>query len=110
MQAVKTHIIGKVITLLLALSILLPSGVKLLHAFSHHNHEVCHGEQTTHLHKTDFECKFYKFKVKKPFTLDELIVILTPKTENHQTILSAYHFISDYQRLPFPLRGPPQLI
>jgi hypothetical protein len=109
MNLIKEQIAFKIVTLLLAFTLLVPSVVKFSHVFTHHQHEICNGEYQTHLHKTDIDCNFYKFKLNTPFTLDDVVYEFTMVDNNHLVSSSVYSFLSDFQRLHFSLRGPPQI-
>jgi hypothetical protein len=106
---IKQHIIFRIFSVLLVAFVLLPSGFKLSHAFSHtnHKHEVCLGEKQMHLHSLDVDCEFHKFQLNTAFTIPVHIYQFLEKQDNHQLINSQYHFISDFQQLHFKLRGPP---
>jgi hypothetical protein len=110
MSYFKEHIIFKIIALVLVLSLFTPIAVKFTHAFTHHKHEVCQGSESTHFHELDTDCEFYKFNTSTnaPISIDTF-EILAPK-EQQVAIISQYYFLSDYQRLPFSLRGPPSLV
>ncbi|WP_066218585.1 hypothetical protein [Formosa haliotis] len=110
MQKLKKHIAFKSFTLVLVFTLLTPTLVKFHHIFETHHHEVCHGEKNTHLHTANVDCEFYKFQLNHLFTIPIFIAEIPLVKENHQLISSQYHFISDYQHLPFALRGPPVLI
>ncbi|MFD1162998.1 hypothetical protein [Hwangdonia seohaensis] len=110
MQSIKEHIAFKVITLCIAALFLVPSAVKFAHIFTHHTHEVCEGYNTTHIHKVDVDCDFYKFKLNKNFTYSFFYVDLFLEQIDTQQIASQYYFLSKYQRLQTSLRGPPTLI
>ncbi|WP_338733786.1 hypothetical protein [Mangrovimonas cancribranchiae] len=83
---------------------------KFAHAFSHHEHEVCLGTDGAHIHNFDMECEFYKFKINSSFTFTAHSYQILEFKDNHSPILSQYYFISDYQKLPFSLRGPPLFV
>lgn len=91
------------------LALLLPSALKFSHIFNHHQHEICNGEYQAHLHKTDIECNFYKFKLSSSFTLSNIEFEFISVTDNHHIDNLAYSFLSDFQQLHFTLRGPPQI-
>ena len=107
MTRFKQHIVLKIATLLITLTLILPSVVKFSHVFSHHEHEICLGENQTHLHTLDLDCSFYKFKLNHQFTIDFFSYELFSVQENHQVIVSQYEFLSPFQQLHFSLRGPP---
>lgn len=96
----------------LALTVLLPSVLKLSHTFNHHEHEVCDSDNQhdTHFHELDLECEFYKFKLTKTHFF-ELVKseTLTPKTPSK--LASSYYIsFNNHQQLTRFLRGPPQLM
>jgi len=109
-QNIKQHIAFKFVSILLLITILTPSAVKLMHVFQDHEHEVCIDNQKTHLHTLDLECEFYKFKVNNTFTLSTYNVEILAIEITHKPIVSQYNFTNYYQPLSFSLRGPPQLI
>ena len=94
---------------MLVFTLLMPTAIKFSHIFSHHHHEICNGEPQTHLHKADFDCSFYQFKLSTPFTIPTTEYVFIYFEDNHQNYAEAYSFLSDYQRLHFSLRGPPQI-
>ncbi len=106
----KEHIIFKLLTMLLVLTLLVPSAVKLAHVFEHHEHEVCQGGDTTHIHKVDLDCEFQKFQLNNNFTFSDITFEVFQCNKNSKAIISQYNFISNYQRLHFSLRGPPSII
>ena len=110
MQNVKRHIAFKILSILLLVSILTPSVVKLTHVFENHKHEVCLDAQTTHFHTLDLECEFYKFKVNNTFTFSAFNIEIVATKKAQKPIASQYSFTSYYQPLAFSLRGPPQLV
>lgn len=95
---------------ILMMAMLLPSAVKFSHVFSHNQHEICNGEYQTHLHKSDIDCTFYKFKLNTNFySLFEYFEM--PINESYFKIDSAlYVFLNNHQQLSFSLRGPPVLV
>ncbi|MGB5419119.1 hypothetical protein [Algibacter sp.] len=110
MKIVKEHIVFRLLTVLLVITLLVPAGVKLAHVFEHHKHEVCTGGDTTHIHKVDLDCEFQKFQLNKHFSVSNITFEVFQLNENLKSIISQYHFLSAYQRLHFSLRGPPALI
>ncbi|WP_296384811.1 hypothetical protein [Winogradskyella sp.] len=104
--------IFRVLALILVLAVLLPSVVKLTHAFNHHTHEVCESdnEATTHFHESDLECDFYKFKLTKNqfFVLSKYEK--NAKFQFSKQKLDYYISFNNYQQLTRFLRGPPQLV
>ena len=67
MQKLKAHIGYKISLIVLIIALLVPSFVKLAHAFEKHKHEVCTTPQKSHYHELDLDCEFYKFKLSHTF-------------------------------------------
>ena len=96
--------------LALIVALLVPSIIEFSHIFSHHEHKVCMGETSTHIHKVDLDCDFQKFQLNKTFTISNSYSELFSPQELSVKIISQYDFLSSYQKLHFALRGPPSLI
>ncbi len=109
MRFLRQHILFKIFTLLLVLTLILPSAVKFMHIFETHQHEVCYGEAEAHFHTFDIDCEFYNFKTNIPFTLPENASFSNTYLAIKQVISTDYSFLSEYQRLHFSLRGPPTI-
>ncbi|PNQ73133.1 hypothetical protein C1T31_09095 [Hanstruepera neustonica] len=103
----KPHKIIITLSLLLVVSLLVPSAVKFAHAFENHKHEVCTNKSSVHIHTLDLDCEFYKFKIANQFVHKFKNVDFINIEDNHGITESQYQFISEYQRLQFSLRGPP---
>ena len=73
MNFAKEHIAFKILTLLLVVSLVVPSAVKFAHVFEHYNHEVCIGDSTTHIHKVDLDCEFQKFQFNNKFNHSQTV-------------------------------------
>lgn len=110
MQEVKKHIIFRCFTVLLACALFAPVVSKFVHVFEHHKHIVCKGNDSTHIHKVDLECEFYKFQLNHHFVLPfEKGVWL--KAEYHYKIsLLTNKFHNNHRHLSYSLRGPPVLV
>lgn len=109
MNSLRQHIIFKGLTILLVWTFMLPSAVKFLHIFEHHQHEVCYGEAQAHFHTLDVDCEFYKFKINVPFTIPENLAFLIIYPEIHIQSTKEYSFLSEFQKLHFTHRGPPMI-
>ena len=94
---------------MIVLTLLLPSAVKFMHIFENHKHEVCYGEAEAHFHTLDIDCEFYNFKLNTPFTFPDKVSFIITKVEIKTPITTDYSFLSDYQRLHFSRRGPPEI-
>jgi len=106
----KEHKFFKILSFVLAWSILIPTAVKFTHAFNHYKHEVCLGEKTSHLHKLDLDCKFYDFKLTKNYLLGHFSFDVYEAKKTPLKKVSPYIFLSNYQKLHFSRRGPPVLV
>lgn len=109
MSFLRQHILFKGFTLIIVLTLILPSAVKFMHVFENHQHEVCYGEAEAHFHTLDIDCEFYNFKNNIPFTLPKNTPSSIAYLDIKCTITTYYSFLSDYQRLHFTLRGPPAI-
>lgn len=102
----------KTLAITLVLAVLLPSAIKLTHAFNHHTHEVCESdnESKTHFHESDIDCDFYKFKLTKNqfFVLSKYEK--SAEFQFSKQKLDYYISFNNYQQLTRFLRGPPQLV
>jgi hypothetical protein len=107
MHFLKQHSAFKVAILIIVAILLTPTAVKFNHVFSHHQHEVCKGEFTTHIHAFDSDCDFYKFKLTNPFTFFNYDVAFKIVLQKHQNNITHYSFLTSYQALHFTQRGPP---
>lgn len=110
MTLIKEHIIFKILTLFLVVTLFAPTALKLTHVFNHHEHKVCIGDDSTHIHQVDLDCDFHKFQLNTNFTVNSFAIKLFTPKEKFIEIVSQYNFLSKYQRLHFSLRGPPNLI
>lgn len=103
----KAHKIFLGIVWILCFSLLVPSGVKLLHAFEDHKHEVCEFPQSSHYHELDLDCEFYKFSHTNQFHIannyesDRFYLTL------NQPVVANYYHLKSHRQLSFSLRAPP---
>ena len=110
MQNTIQHITIKLLAFLLVLAVLLPVVIKLNHVFEDHKHEVCNEHTKTHFHAIDLDCEFYKFNFNTVYSVDLQDFYFDLTENNHNIIRSQYQFVSSFQKLPFPLRGPPYTV
>jgi hypothetical protein len=110
MGNLKEHIAFKIITLALVISIVIPSIVKFSHVFTHHDHKVCLGEKSTHIHEVDLDCDFHKFKLNNSYYTFVQYQNLFHVTPHRKISTLTYKFLNNHQRLSFSLRGPPFLV
>ena len=108
MKNLKQHIVFRIFCLLITAVFLIPTAVKLAHAFSHHEHKVCKGNVTTHIHEIDLDCEFQKFQFQNQFfsVVNYDGVIISNNAQNLITL--TYKFLNNHRQLSFSLRGPPR--
>ena len=110
MYALKEHIAFKVLMIALVFTLLVPSFVKIAHMFSHHKHEICKNEKTTHIHQVELDCDFQKFQLNNNFIITTPLVIEPEVEKIEQQYNSKYKFLYSYKTVIFLLRGPPTLV
>lgn len=110
MGNLKEHITFKILSIALVLSIALPSAVKFSHVFTHHEHKVCKGEKSTHIHEVDLDCDFLKFKLNNTYYSSFQYEYSFFSSSNYKISASTYKFLNNHQQLSFSLRGPPVLV
>ncbi|AEH02231.1 MULTISPECIES: hypothetical protein [unclassified Lacinutrix] len=110
MQKIKNHIIIKCASLLLVLAVALPTVVKAFHVFESHEHVVCVDKSTTHIHATDFECEFYKFKLNNAYALVFNKITILKQEYKNKRIYSFYKSIVSQNYFDIKQRGPPHYI
>ncbi|APY09571.1 hypothetical protein BWZ20_02630 [Winogradskyella sp. J14-2] len=93
----------------LILAVLLPSAIKLAHAFSHHSHEVCKNDidSNTHFHELDIDCEFYKFKLNTNYYFTSLSYKTIIQNNFSKVNTCIYLFLRTHQQNTSYLRGPP---
>lgn len=110
MQIIKEHIIFRVLTVMLALTLFVPSAVKFAHIFEHHTHKICLGGDNTHIHKIDLDCEFNKFNLNNHFLTSINYEGLLETSYFQKAYPLTYKFLNNHRQLSFSLRGPPVLV
>ncbi len=110
MLQIKEHFASKILVVVLTIVLVTPIFVKLNHIFEDHKHEFCKTPYTNHFHELEIDCEFYDFRLNTEFNYSYTLVDIPVLTEITQSIISQYHFVSDYQQLQFSLTGPPQTV
>lgn len=90
--------------------LLLPTGIKLIHAFEHHHDDSCsvaHGKEN--LHKCEFDCSFLKYNLQQYYIATNNFSLIDYPEDNFEIQSVIYHFYRDSQHLSFSLRAPPVL-
>ncbi|MDT0685606.1 hypothetical protein [Autumnicola psychrophila] len=91
-----------------AVLILLPSAISFAHIFSSHGHQLCDNYSESHYHAKPVDCDLYKFHKTPGLQLEFLTLEPVEIKVQQNVIFNYYQFLSDYQKLPFEQRGPPQ--
>ncbi|KAA5821966.1 hypothetical protein FPF71_15790 [Algibacter amylolyticus] len=110
MKLIKEHIVFRLLTIVLVLTLLIPAAVKFAHVFEHHNHKVCLGEDRTHIHEVDLDCEFQKFSITHHFQLPVEFIEFFQTLSPTRTYNLTYKFLNNHRPLSFSLRGPPALV
>ncbi len=110
MLQLKEHFASKILVIVLTIVLVTPLFVKLNHIFEDHKHEICKTPYTNHFHELEIDCEFYDFRLNTEFNYSYTLLDIPVLTEISPSIISQYHFVSDYQQLQFSLRGPPQTV
>lgn len=103
------HNIFRIIAITLVFAIITPAIVKFSHGLQNHEHEVCFGESTSHLHEMDIDCDFYKFKLNTSYYFDTPAFETVSNVEVKTINVSYYFFLRTHQQNSSYLRGPPSL-
>ncbi|MEW4922518.1 hypothetical protein [Algibacter sp. 2305UL17-15] len=110
MYKIKKHIVFRVFAFMLATMLFVPTIIKFAHVFSHHEHKVCSGDETTHFHQVDLDCDFQKFQLNHPFLLPLENDNWADASFQYQIFTLTYKFLNSHRQLSFSLRGPPVLV
>ena len=106
----KQHITFRITTIIIVACLLLPIGVKVAHVFSHHEHEVCIGENQSHFHEIDMDCEFYKFNLNSNFYVYVNTFEINFEIKTQTVNVKNYLYSKDHQHPSTYLRGPPCLM
>ena len=110
MKIERKHIVFRVLTICLVCTLMFPTAFKFAHTFEHHEHEICTGGDSTHIHQVDLDCEFHKFQLNNKVSFSIPLFEIFQTQKESVSIISQYTFLSKYQRLHFSLRGPPSLV
>ena len=100
---------SKLASLILVIAIITPTLVKSYHGLENHKHEICNEKYSTHFHKLDLDCEFYKFKLNNTYYISKVLNKAVYIPLNTNTELSYYFFLRTHQQDSSYLRGPPNL-
>lgn len=87
-----------------------PISYKFTHIFEHHEHVICSGDQSTHVHKIDLDCEFQKFQFNSQFISSINNEDLIQELSYYRIPVLTYKFLNNHRPLSFYLRGPPILV
>ena len=92
---------------LFSAALLFPSIVSLSHIFAHEEQEICTNYKDAHFHKKSLDCELCDLRTQNVLAFEsvdcQLFIPYIPTIKS----TDFYQFLSDYQKLPFALRGPP---
>jgi len=92
----------------LTMAILLPSVLKLSHIYAHEKHTVCVEYNDLHIHKKQLDCELCKLHYTPFFKYELFTYELVNDVFIDKKFFNNYLFLSEYQKLSYSLRGPPQ--
>lgn len=110
MHNYKQHISLRITTIIIVACLLLPTGIKISHVLSDHDHEVCIGKNQSHFHEIDMDCEFYKFNLSNNFYLKVVDYSIDFKIKTQTVNVKNYVYLKDHQHPSTYLRGPPYLM
>ncbi len=83
--------------------------VSMAHISAHQEEKVCTNLSDTHFHKKSLECELCDFRLTNLNIFTPVnFTAYTPKMAAVQ-FFDPYQFLSDFQKLSFELRGPPNI-
>lgn len=110
MHELKQHIVFRILSIILVVTLFAPSAAKFAHIFTHHEHKQCATPGKTHIHQVDLDCEFYKFQLNKHFLLPEESSNWLDISKSYRISPLTYNFLYNHRPLSFSLRGPPILV
>lgn len=106
----KTSVIHRVFSTLIALVVLLPFALQTLHAVENHEHNYCTAENEKHFHKEEIDCHFNHLTITYNwFDLNNDFTIIRTQTffQLFDSYTQTYHY--SYQSSKSS-RAPPHFI
>lgn len=95
------------VSLVLMVSILMPSIIKLHHGLFDHVQEECTNAGTVHLHQVELDCDFHKHQITTSFYPSLVNYALPCSIPEKESSYNYYSFVSGCTLLHFSLRAPP---
>ena len=96
-----------IFAIVLGALLLLPLVISFSHIFSEHGHELCVNYADEHFHESSLDCELHSFNPSPVLVTDFINFEPLLEKQIKKQFFDLYKFLSNYQRLPFELRGPP---
>lgn len=100
----------RVLSGLIALALIIPTGVKLLHSFEHQEHDLCSSEIGENLHKCEFDCSFLKYNLQQYYFKTYDFNVIDYSRDNFEIQTLIYNITYNPEILVISLRAPPVLV
>lgn len=101
------EVLRQYIVIICSVALLFPSVISLAHISAHQDEEACTNLSDTHFHKESLECELCDFRLTHLDTFSPAAYTTFVPPIVRVQYYDSYQFLSDYQKLPFELRGPP---
>ncbi len=110
MEKQQRHIIFRIVSTLIVVILLIPSGIKLIHVFEHENHPQCSNIDTDNFHECEVDCVLLKYSLQHHNLKSQNYNISIYLINNFEIPSATYGFFYNHRVLSFSLRGPPTLV
>ena len=90
---------------MLAILLLLPASIQLLHSFEVHEKILCNSEVENHFHQKNLKCELCHLQAKSNALISEGFLFFS-NNETTKNNNKNYQFLLNHQQLSFSLRGP----
>ncbi|MBZ9728966.1 hypothetical protein LB467_04645 [Salegentibacter sp. JZCK2] len=94
-------------SILMGALLLLPAIISFSHTFTGHGHELCPNYADKHFHENNLDCDLHSYNQSPVLAADFINFESVLEKEINKQFFKFYHFLNNYQKLPFELRGPP---
>ena len=111
METLKKHIIFKIITVFISVTILAPVAVKLIHSFEHQEHHTaCDNGDAANIHECEIDCPLLKYNLSQYNLEAKNYTTYFYVLYNFEVPSLVYDFFTNHRIQHFSLRGPPALV
>lgn len=110
MEIQQRHIAFRIVSALIVVILLIPTGIKLAHVFEHQDHPICSKIDTANFHECEVDCVLLKYNLQQHDLKSQNYSISFYLINNFDTPSSTYDFFYNHRVLSFSLRGPPVLV